>query len=236
MRTIKHLALLALALTFVTGCEPLVGDGDVVTETRAVDVWTRLRVEDGLSVRVESGPVGAVAVRADENLIDAIETIVEGDTLIVRVEREHEIVESTALEVRVTADALRSVDASGGSRVMAQFAASRVAQLDASGGSVIDASGLDSEDVELTLSGGSHASLEGRADALGIDASGASTVEATALHVRVAGIDASGGAELALHVTESVSGDLSGGSVLTISGGADTSRVSRSGGAAIELR
>lgn len=234
------LRLSALSLLLAPGCligniDGTMGNGDVITEGRSVEPWSRLQVEGGIEVVVNPTPAGTVTVRSDSNLVDLIETQVEDETLVVRVRDGAWIGLATELVVTADTDALVAVNASGGSPVHASFAAGDAA-LVASGGSTLEADGLSAGTVLAALSGGSVAHLAGTANTLNVDASGGSVLEALDLSTVDATVIASGSSVVEITATGQVDGDVSGGSSLLVQGGGDAEGVVMTGGSTVTTR
>lgn len=232
----RWIFLLVLPGCLMGKLESSIGNGDVTTETRTVDPWSTLQVDNGISVVVDAAPAGEVSVRTDSNLIDAIETTVENGSLTVKVEDGVILSLVTELVVTVDSDQLSSVTASGGSSVQAPIAKGDAAQLVANGGSTIEATGLEVETLDAVVTGGSVMMVEGKGTSLQLNLSGGSTAEAAPFATERADVFASGGASAEITATEQVTGNLSGGSTLVVNGGANTDAVTISGGSDLVSR
>lgn len=198
-------------------CGPgITGSGYVVSETRPVPAYSSLEVHDGLSASLTVGP-RSVTVRADDNLLPYLETFVRGDTLVVR-ERPGISLYRSHVQVVLTNDVLRGVDATGGSQVTAEATASPSFALLASGGSDVVVDGLSAGELTLDASGGSQVQASGAAANLILDDSGGSQVHARSLVAQTADLEVSGGSFLEVTVVAHVTGEASGGSHVTVYG------------------
>lgn len=209
-------------LSFVTG------SGRAAEEVRAVGSFRTSSIGSGIRATVVKGPPG-VTLTADDNVLPEVETVLEGQDLVVRVRPYTSIDSRLGITAVISGDVLEGLDASGGANVTATATPVATFPLNASGGSHVQLAGLDATDVVADVSGGSHATLTGRTQTLKANASGASTVDARALNSTTATVDASGASSLDLFVTSRVDGSLSGSSRLTWAGGAP-SDVETSGG------
>lgn len=224
----------ALALVLLTGCGGVVsGSGRAAQVDRTVTAWRTLDVASGIQATVSRG-APSVRLTGDDNLLPLIETVVEGDTLHVRLVPNTVAWNHLELTAQVQGDVLEGVHASGSATVDGDATATRARPfvVDASGSSRIALGMVDAADVQVTASGASVVTLEGLADALTVHASGSSTVDTRALPVDRAHVDASGSSELDLTVRASVDGALSGSSRLELSGGAHAD-VAATGGSTI---
>ena len=234
LRRGRALTLGLLTFLALSGCGGLVsGSGRAAQAERTVGPWRTLDVASGIHATVTRG-APAVTLTGDDNLLPLIETVVEGDTLHVRLVPNTVAWNHLELTAEVQGEVLEGVHASGSATVEGDATPTRGAPfvLDASGSSHVDLGALDATEVQVNASGASVVTLEGVADALTVSASGASTVDTRALPVDRAHIDASGSSELDVTVRVSVDGALSGASRLELAGGAHAN-VAATGGSTV---
>jgi len=82
MKTIQVSICSILFCLLIFSCnDALVGSGDIITETRTVNDFTKVEVEDAFDVRIMQGDEFLLEVRADDNLIDRISTQVTNGNL-----------------------------------------------------------------------------------------------------------------------------------------------------------
>jgi len=85
MKTIQVSICSILFCLLIFSCsDALVGSGDIITETRTVNDFTKVEVEDAFDVRIIQGDEFLVEVHADDNLIDRISTEVTNGNLNVQ--------------------------------------------------------------------------------------------------------------------------------------------------------
>lgn len=219
---------LALATLLLTGCQALVGSGNVTSTARDVSAFRRVSIASGITAAIATGS-RSVTITADDNLQSVIETEIEGDTLMVRVRPGVLISGRRQLAADITNDLLEGLDASGGSHVTSALTSVGTLRITTSGGATIDASPVSSTLVSLEASGGSHITLAGAATDGTVVASGGSDVLLRELPLQTLHVDVSGGSTLAGRVASTLSGDVSGGSTVTIIG-TPSSTVATSGG------
>jgi hypothetical protein len=222
------LATAALTLSLF-GCGGLNGNGHVTTEARTVGAFNQIEVGSGIRSQISEGPA-SVSVIADENLVASIETVVRGDTLVIRLKEP--VARAKALQVDVSNTLFNRVSASGGAHIRGACTGASAPQLEASGGSTIELNSLEVDHLSLDASGGSEVTLAGKANAFELNVSGGSQVTAKDLDVATAVVDGSGGSTISIAASASVGGNASGGTVITISGAA-TAQVSTSGGSVV---
>lgn len=190
MRTVSTLVL-AAACTVLGGCvivtsgseglqvdTPLYsnavqGNGIAARDARPVAPVQALEVNGSITVEARIGPVAALVVEADSNLLPLIRTEVRDGTLVIGATQAYR--GRTPVRVLYTAPRLAAVRHSGSGRLSVQgldgaplavahtgsgsvLLAGQVASLqaDSSGSGGIDAAGLQSGSADLTLAGSGH--------------------------------------------------------------------------------
>lgn len=230
----KTVVAAVVSAAWLCACGPVVvGSGRVAEDARSVGAWRTLQVASGIHATVERGTPG-VTLTTDDNLLPLVETDLDGDTLVVRLQPFTAIQSVHGVRAVVRGERFEGLQASGGSTVQGDATTAATFGLDASGGSVVQVSGLDSDAVRVNASGGSQVALSGRCSAHSATASGGAAVDSGQLQCARATVAGSGGARLTVHATDLVDGSLSGGSQLYVEGPA-RAEVDASGGSQIFL-
>ncbi|HSJ83850.1 MAG TPA: DUF2807 domain-containing protein [Acidimicrobiia bacterium] len=192
MRLSRCLALLAITAALLA-CGP-VGSGEVVSEPREVGDFGSIQVSGGIDLvlTVDGGADPSVTVVYDENLLDRIETVVDGGTLVIRSRGSFSVL-SPGRRVEVTTTTLEELSSSGGSDVEGSGAVDSLV-LGASGGSDIDLSNLAVGSLVVTTSGGSDVTVNVTDEIVG-DASGGSNLTILG-EPSIQRVNVSGGAEV----------------------------------------
>jgi hypothetical protein len=172
----------------------VVGSGRFVTESRPVTAFDRVVATAGIHVHVTPAAVESIEIRAEDNVLPLIDSVVVNGTLTLGWKPGTSGVSVHGMDVTVGARQLRGVVASAGSQIALDRAASG--------------------DLTVTLSGGSGFSGSGAIGRLDLDASGGSHASAADLTCRVASAKLSGGSSAVLRVVDSLSAIVSGGSTL----------------------
>ncbi len=207
-------ALVALSITTLA-CSELGtrGEGEVTSETRPTDSFSRIEAGAGIHLSVGIGAASPIEVRAQGNILPLIVTEVVDDTLRIRSSKGYTTNEK--VEVTLATAQLERIVLSGGSR------------------GAID--GLAADTFDVDLSGGSVLTATGTAGALTLNISGGSVAEIGGLTTTTVDADLSGGSRADVTATDSVAGSATGGSRISVAGGATTS-VDTSGGSQVESR
>lgn len=222
--------VLALALAS-SACLFPTGSGVVTTTTREVPPFRKVSVASGITVKASPG-AREVRVRADDNLQELVLTVVELDTLAIRLPPSTVVGAHAALEVTVANDALEGIEASGGSRAF--FTATPVPHFRAaaSGASRVEVAELSSTDFTADASGGSTIELSGAVSRGLAGASGASALSLEGVPLETLHVDLSGASTARARVSSTVTGGASGASTLTITGSPQV-HVDTSGGSQV---
>lgn len=194
------------------------GSGKEVGVARKVAPFTTIRLDDSVDVDAHPGANPGVVVHADDNIEPLVETVVEGDTLIVRLRRGTSFHTSRRVFVDVEFATLAATEQRGSGDL--HIAAVKGTRLDAS----ISGSGdLQVDDAQVnsfavSIRGSGDVKIAGKADdaRFRIDGSGdisAGDFAARRVEVRIAG---SGGAHV--NASDSIDASVSGSGDVRYSG------------------
>lgn len=203
--------LLAAGCTTTVTFNGVRGEGPLVTETRSVGSFDHVDIGGGVHLRVAIGEPQAVALEAEQNILDILDLVVEDGTL--RIENRDSYSSPRGITLTITVPALSALALSGGADGRVDGLAADELSVDVSGGAELEASG-SVDRLDLTASGGGKAYL---------DDLSATTVT----------LDVSGGAHAEVNASDRISGDASGGGSVRTSGEA-TVDVTTSGGASVD--
>jgi Putative auto-transporter adhesin, head GIN domain len=224
--------LVLVCLSACQGLPLLAGSGAITERPRAVDAFRRVALEAGVQAHVTVGP-RAVRVRTDDNLQPAVETVVEGDTLVVRV---NAVLESShALDVSISNEALEGLRATDGVIAVMDATPVDTFMLSVSGGSSVDLRGVSSSTLTAAVAAGSRVQVAGEARRVTSAVAGGSWVDLSALPLDTLQVDAAGDSHVVARVASLLTGTASSGSDLTITG-TPANHLVLSGGSAVHLR
>lgn len=194
------------------------GSGAKVEKQRALAAFTKLRIDGPFDVRLTQGSSDQATVQADDNIEPLVETVVEGDTLVVRMKRDAGFTTRLAPAVRVSARTLQAITIHGsGDLSMDSFKGDTL-------GLTIIGSGdahfglVEVKDLTVNISGSGDVRLAGRAEQQSWIISGSGDIDARALSGRSAKVNLSGSGDVSLGVTEQLDAQLSGSGDLSYAG------------------
>ena len=112
----KQVLFFLSAIVLLISCDYTTGSGKVITEKRTVGSFSGISVSNAIDVEVKIGPVAAVEVVADDNIIEHIVTSVSGGILKIGIENLHSI-SNSHLKVYITNPVLKSVNVNSSAEV-----------------------------------------------------------------------------------------------------------------------
>lgn len=192
------------------------GNGNVVEQNRNLGSFDEVKASRGMNVYITQGDIEKVVVEADENLLDAIETKIERNTLVVTTSKN--IRKSTSKKVFVTVSEINGITSTAGSNVYSenQLKAKNL-ELSTSAGSNMRLD-VDAGKLNVSASSGSNIKLEGHSKEFAGKASSGSNIKAEDLTVDECEARASSGANIWINVREKLDGHASSGGNIFYSG------------------
>lgn len=204
-----RVAPVAFALSaLLAGCIPgVLGNGDVVSETRSVSSFLALDVSNSLEVRIDVDPAASADVEltleAESNLIDLVRTEVDGDVL-----------DATVVEPVAPTEAM-----------LVTGTVARIEGIRASNSSRVAVDGVDLPTLEVVASNSSKVAVRGVADLLSLDVQNSADADLEDLPVLDAEVDLSNSASATICASGIVSGRVTNSARLTVLCGGDASGV-----------
>jgi hypothetical protein len=209
--------LLALAACELGGTPELRGSGNPAEETREVADFTEIEMSVPGTLEISPGEAGSLRLTADDNLIERIETTVEGGTLRITSPGVQPR-PSSPLRVHLTVRELRSVTGTGAATITLEGMRGEALAINLTGAGRVRGSGFELERLSLSLSGAAGATLAGSARELALEVTGAGEVNASNLEVARARVQLVGAASARVNASEHLSGSAVGASSLTYHG------------------
>ncbi len=204
MKTINLKAtgvLLLLAFAFFTSCTeneeawfPVAGSGNLKTETRTVDSFSKVKCQIDGQVIIQPGEVQSISILAQQNLLSFLEADVVNGTLFVSFGSRAVETDSTIV-VTITSPDVQELTFSGS-------------------GSVVSGVGIP----EINLTGTGNISCSGQTDELAVKLSGSGAIDLEKMTVRKAQVKITGNGNVSLHVTDNLNVAIQGLGVVYYSG------------------
>lgn len=204
------------------------GNGNVEEEERKIDQFDEVKASRGVNVYLTQGEEFKVVVRADENLIDIIETEVLGDELIVRSTKN--VRNAKEYKVFVSAPDYESVISSSGSNVYSETEINTDdLEVSASAGANITLE-INVDELEASASAGANIYLDGLAEECEARASAGSNIKAEDLRTNNADLKVSSGANIWIEIDNNLKAGASSGGNVFYNGEPKQTDISKSSG------
>lgn len=219
-------ALLATALSALAptpaqagGMVPLAaaaisGSGVVATESRTVADFQALSLQASVDLKIRQGDRESIEVRAENNLLPLLETVVEtgakGRALVVRWKRGESIRTSKGVIVVVTVVKLESIAIEGAGDVLVEGLTTPILSLTIAGSGDAQLKGLRTDELTVRVAGSGDVVAAGAASRVRISIAGSGDVSTTALAADEVNVSIAGSGDAAVqankHLTASVAG------------------------------
>jgi Putative auto-transporter adhesin, head GIN domain len=196
------------------------------TQNRTVSGFSSVANSGSFTVHIKITGTESLKITAGADIINEIETVVEGGTLQIRFKHQHEPHNFTGrVEVFITARSLSGLVCSGsGAMTVDGEVKGRAADITLSGSGTIS-SAIDAADLHVTISGSGSVNLSGKAGATKVTLSGSGKLAAKELSTDVADLMIAGSGSTYLTVNKTISGTIVGSGNVTYSGTATVSGV-----------
>jgi len=226
------LATFIFSLLLTTSCiftgPSIKGNGKVVEDTRKTKDFDEIKVTRGINVYIIQGDHQKVVVKADENLLDVIETKVEGNTL--KVSASQNIRNASSKRVYVTISDLSRISSSSGSNVFSETELKfKDLELKSSAGSNMKLD-VNVNNLDASASAGSNMKLGGIARNFTGSASSGSNIKSEDLNAKNGNVKVSSGANIWITVKDDFEGHANSGGNIFYYGNPETTDIHKSSG------
>ncbi|GAA2031110.1 head GIN domain-containing protein [Agromyces tropicus] len=211
-------ALAASVLVALTACLPVVTPGERRTEDRTIADASGVVLRTSGDVTISLGSEPALTVTGGANVLERLRTDVEGDRLVIDLQRGPIVVGANELDISITLTSLDEVVISGSGDVSAEFGDADDVSLEIRGSGDITAEGLDATSVRAAISGSGSIEPAGTAARLEVDVSGSGNVDASGLRAEEAVVRLSGSGEITVDASDTLDVTLSGSGTVHYSG------------------
>ena len=196
------------------------------TQTRPVAGFSSVANSGSFTVHIKITGTESLKITAGADIINEIETVVEGGTLQIRFKHQHEPHNFNGkVEVDITARSLSGLVCAGsGSVTVDGVLKGHSADVTLSGSGTISAA-IESADLHVTISGSGSVNLSGKAGQTKVTLSGSGKLAAKDLSTDVADLMIAGSGNTWLTVNKTISGTIVGSGNVTYSGNGTVSGI-----------
>jgi len=212
MKKILFAAALFVGSLLLPGCDDGLicrrGDGPLVEETRVLPAFSRIEMKSAMDVTLIPNETYQVVLRAQDNVLEILETRVSGDKLILDLEeclRSHE-----PIHVEVYAPVFEGVHIKGSGdldAVAPLVTPGFSLQIDGSGDAVLD---LETELAQVFINGSGDVTFSGSATRQELDINGSGSIRAYELWTSSTSLLISGSGDCRIYAEDELAVRISG--------------------------
>lgn len=207
--------MVILAVVVTLGCRHwgrrVRGNGNIVTQDRSVGNFKSVEVGGAINVYVSQGSPSAVKLEGDENILQYIEVVQEGDRLIVRTKNGYDLDPSSKLRVDVTTPVYDRIQTSGACDIIGQTKISTPDELTLSVSGAGDIKmDLDAPRLKAEVSGSGSLHLKGQTKDADLNLSGVGNAHCYELLSENTRVDISGAGSAQVYASVKLDAQVSG--------------------------
>jgi len=194
------------------------GSGKEVNVARTVGAFSVLRLDSSVDVHARQGATPSVTVHADDNIEPMIETVVDGDALVVRMRKGTSFHSSHNVVVDVVFTSLTAAQQHGSGDLHIETLSSPrfESTIAGSGDLQIDHAQLGS--FVLSIAGSGAVAISGTADEARFGVAGSGDINARDFAARRVSVSISGSGDAHVNATEAIDARVAGSGDVTYSG------------------
>ncbi|MBC7904621.1 MAG: DUF2807 domain-containing protein [Gemmatimonadaceae bacterium] len=220
------LVILSVIILAGTSCrfvggKRIKGNGNIKSKEHSVSSFKNVDVSGAVDVYVSQGPLAPVKIETDENLLQYIEVIQEGDKIIVRTKKGYNARSTQGIKAYVTSPLYNHIDVSGACNIIGQNKITNAEDLslEVSGAGDIRMD-LNAPSVRAEVSGSGSVELKGDTKSFDLELTGAGKAKCFDLRAENVKVDISGAGDADVFASVKLSADVSGAGTIVYKGGA----------------
>lgn len=200
----------------------------MLEQKRNLDNFNQIKVSRGMNVYISEGNETTVLVKADENLLEVIETEINGNVL--KVTCSANIRKAKVKKVFITVPNLKAIEAFAGSNIYSETVLNfDELEVSASAGSNVTLE-INSDNTNASASAGSNLKLKGKTNSFIAKASSGSNIKANDLRTTNSEAKVNSGANIWVLVKNNFKGNANSGGNVFYYGNPSSTDINRSSG------
>jgi hypothetical protein len=210
------------------------GNGVMKTVEKPVSAFKNVEANGDIKLIVTQGDLKPVKLEGDENILQYIEVIQDGDRITIQTKEGYNLSPSGDLNVYVTSPTYKSIEVSGSSDIIGQnkITSNDELSLEASGAGEIKME-LDAPKVTAGISGSGSIDLKGQTKDFSVDLTGAAHANCYELLTENTTVTISGAGSAQVYASVKLNAEVSGAGNVHYKGNASVSQ-SISGAGSVE--
>lgn len=227
----RHLAFTTLLAGFIglgalpqTSLAATEGSGRLSTESRTVADFSGIALRGSMTLVVSQGDKASVTVRADDNLLPLLETVVEGTRLQIGWKRGERIRTRSTVTVTVVTPKLTALAVAGSGDVELGAFSTPNLKLSLAGSGNARMAGLKTDELGVSVSGSGDVRGNGQAGKLTISIAGSGDVRLGDLPSDEVSVRIAGSGDAVVHANKTLAISIAGSGDVAYSGDATVTR------------
>lgn len=237
-RRLLVLALVAASVSLAQAATT--GSGALATETRNVTGFSSIALRGSIDLVVRQGEREAVQVKADDNILPLVQTLVEGSgdakTLRIQLKAGESIRTRNKIEVTVDLIKLNSIAASGSGDMTVGPLKTPSFSLAISGSSDAKFEQIEAGSFSISIAGSGDVAARGKASKLDISIAGSGDVRTRELAADEVSVSIAGSGDASVTATKALAVSIAGSGDVDYGGGATLARSRVAGSGTIRQR
>ena len=213
------------SITLFSSCTRETGKGEIRTEERQVNSFTKIDLSNSADVEIVKGETLKVEVSDYENLLDNISVETVNNKLVIKNKPLRIHIKNSKAKVKITIpNTITSIDLSGSGNITITDGLASTVSLQISGsGNITANTSVDLTSVDLDISGSGNIEMNGITTSLHTNISGSGNINCKDLEAQTANCDISGSGDITARVMDNLQANISGSGNISYYGTATVS-------------
>jgi len=237
MKTITSIFIILLFTCFTLSAQKTIkGDGNQVTKTRSVGDFDKIAVSGHFKVTLKKGTEGNITIKGERNIIENLETIVDGGILKVKFKKGLNLRSHKTVYLTIGYQNIEGVSLSGSGEVVCNdLINAKNLDLSLSGSGSLKLN-VVSTTLDASISGSGNMILTGETANFSCGISGSGNMNAKKLTALVTNAKISGSGNVKIHAVNEINAKTSGSGNIIYSGNPTIIKANSSGSGSIQKR
>ena len=212
------------------------GNGDIETITRSVSDYNKIGIGGDFDVELVKGTEGTITIKADENLLEFIETDVENGNLTIKVKKGYQIKPKKQITIKVPFIDIESVSLAGSGSIFTNNSIdSNDLKLSLAGSGNMDLI-VSSKGLDTNIAGSGNVKLSGNTNEFTCSIAGSGNLNGYNLNVSIANAKIAGSGNIKINVTNEIHSSIAGSGNVIYTGNPDIVKSKSAGSGSVKKK
>lgn len=212
------------------------GNGDITTITRTASDYNKIGVGGNFNVTLVKGKEGKITIKADENLLEYIETEVEKGNLSIKVKKGYQIRPKKQVEIIIPFEEIEAVSLAGSGAIFtSDIIKSNDLKLSLAGSGNMDLK-VSAKDLDTNIAGSGNIILNGTSDEFECSIAGSGNLNGNKLKAKVANVKIAGSGNIKIDVQNEIHAKIVGSGNVIYTGNPKIVKSKSTGSGSIKMK